>query len=354
MNPSDTLKIGFVGAGMISQYHLTGWRQARDARVVAICDPDVDKAENRARAFDIPSVFPSMDAMLDATEIDAVDIATPVGTHVSLVTEAADRGIHVMCQKPLAPTVADAKRLIAYVGDRVRFMVHENYRFRPHYVRIRQWLTDGMVGSVVQVRMTMRCSGMVALPGQEPWLLVRQPYLGSMPRLLVFETLIHHLDTVRSLIGELNVVSFTLGRVHAALCGEDVAVIVLKTDTGILAVIDGTFSAPGYPAQVTDRIEIIGTSGTIIFEAGQLRILGRPGVDISYEEPNANTEDQECFTHAIQHFVDGLRSGAPFATDRLDNLKTLELMEGCYSAAAAYRSLGQGETNPACEDLCRV
>jgi len=85
MNPSDPLKIGFVGAGMISQYHLTGWRQAGDARVVAICDPDVDKAENRARAFDIPSVFPSMDAMLHATEIDAVDIATPVGTHVSLL-----------------------------------------------------------------------------------------------------------------------------------------------------------------------------------------------------------------------------------------------------------------------------
>src|SRR5882724_11310311 len=159
---SSKLRIGFAGAGAISQYHLVGWSEMPDAQVVAICDIDQAKARAKAQAFNIPAVYADFRTMIEREKLDAVDIVTPVGTHAALTRLAADAGLHVSCQKPLTPTVREAEELIAYVGERVRFMVHENYRFRPHYVKIREWLEQGMVGSVVQVRMTMRCSGMVA------------------------------------------------------------------------------------------------------------------------------------------------------------------------------------------------
>ena len=78
--------------------------------------------------------------MLEETKPDAVDIATPVDTHADLVRIAADYGVHACSQKPVTPTVVEAESLVADVGERIRFMVHENYRWRPHYLQMKVWL----------------------------------------------------------------------------------------------------------------------------------------------------------------------------------------------------------------------
>ena len=123
-----TLHIAFAGAGAISGYHLAGWRETPDVELVAICDPVPEKAQARARDFGIGRVYTDFAEMLEAERPDAVEIVTPVGTHAGLVRAAAERGVHVSCQKPVTPTLAEAEALIRDVGDRVRFMVHENFR----------------------------------------------------------------------------------------------------------------------------------------------------------------------------------------------------------------------------------
>ena len=150
------LRVGFAGAGAISRFHMAGWRETDEAEVLAICDPDGGRARALAEAFGVPRTYSGLAEMLDAESLDAVDIATPVGTHAELARLAADRGVHVCCQKPLTPTVREAEALIACVGDRVRFMVHENYRFRPHYEQVGEWLRAGRIGRVLHARMTVR------------------------------------------------------------------------------------------------------------------------------------------------------------------------------------------------------
>jgi predicted dehydrogenase len=317
---------------MISEYHLRGWSEAEGARVVAICDVALERARQRAQAFGVTDVFTDLGSMLDAVGIDAVDIVTPVGTHAALVAAAAERGIHVMCQKPMTPTVAEAERLIEQVGDRVRFMVHENYRFQPQYVRAREWLREGRIGRPLQVRMATRCSGMCKHEGK-PWLIERQPYLARLPRLIVFETLIHHLDTLRSLVGELEVISCHTSRINTDLVGEDTALIVLRGQSNLLVTVDGTFSAPGYTPQIADRLEIIGENGTMVFDGERLFLVGREQEAVAFRSAGAKGEGQECFSTSIRHFVKGVLEGQPFPTDRLDNLKTLRLMESCYDVA---------------------
>ena len=324
------LRIALAGAGMISAYHLTGWKQTPGAEVVAICDAVLEKARTRAIEFGVSRAYANFVTMLDKEKPDAVDIVTPVETHAPLARIAVDRGVHVMCQKPMAPTLAEAEALVLDVGDRVRFMVHENFRFRPQYVMAREWLDAGRVGDPTHACMTARSSGFLSLGGTTPFLLQRQPYLQAFPRLLIFEALIHHLDVLRFLLGPLMVVSAQVAKINQGLTGEDAASILLRGENGPICVLDGNFSAPGYPAPPMDRLEISGAKGTLLFEGDRLSLVGGDEPPIAFDLQQSY---QAGFTNAIQAFVHGLQTGEPFQTDRLDNLETLKLMEFCYVAA---------------------
>lgn len=156
------LRIAFAGAGMISHFHLTGWKQTPNVEIVAVCDPVLPKAQARAREFGIQRIYTDFTEMLERERPDAVDIATPVGTHAHLTRIAADHGVHVSCQKPMTPTVAEAEALICDVGERVRFMIHENFRFRPHYLEARKWIAEGRLGEIRQARLVVRSGGMLS------------------------------------------------------------------------------------------------------------------------------------------------------------------------------------------------
>ena len=130
--PSKPLRVALAGAGMISWHHLIAWRNLGErVRLVAVCDPDVDKATRRTREFDIPNVYREADAMFAAESIDALDVASPRETHAAWVDAAATRGIDVLCQKPMTPTLTESQALVRRVDGKSRLMVHENWRFRP-------------------------------------------------------------------------------------------------------------------------------------------------------------------------------------------------------------------------------
>ena len=324
------LRVAIAGAGAISSFHLKGWQAQQGVELVGICDPDRARATGRAAEFAIPQVFDDVATMLDRTRPDAIDIITPVGSHAPLVRMAADRGVHVMCQKPMTPTVAEAEALIAEVGDRIRFMVHENYRFRPHYAEMAARVAAGEVGRVRHVRLTVRASSLNDYPGRTPFLLGRQPYLATFPRLLVFEVLIHHLDALRAAFGEMAPLAAILDRINPELAGEDAALITLRTGSGAWVQIDANISALGYPPLPTDRLEVLGEADTLILDRDRITRLSAPDA-VSQHDLAANY--QACFTGAVTEFVTGLRTGRAFATDRLDNLQTLRLMEAIYRLA---------------------
>ncbi|NKB50776.1 MAG: hypothetical protein GKR97_00895 [Rhizobiaceae bacterium] len=324
-----TMKAALVGAGMISLYHLRAWQTA-GIEIVAVCDIDRNSAEKRAEEFGIARVYDDPGAMLSDGGFELVDIAASVTAHYAVTRMAADHGVHVILQKPMVETVAEAEDLIDYVGDRVRFMIHENYRFRPHYMTVREWIDEGRIGEVKHIVMACRGSGLCPREGQEPFLVERQPYLKSFRRNLVFETMIHHLDVCRAIAGPLKVVAARLNRLATGLPGEDTASILMEGSAGLIATADGCICAPGYPDLHGDRLEVIGSSGTIIMDYNRVFLVG--------DEQNTVEVDllgryQECFDTATRSFVEGVRTGEAFETDRLDNLQTLRLMESVYVAA---------------------
>jgi predicted dehydrogenase len=323
------LRIALVGCGMISLYHLRAWKAA-GAEVVAVCDLDRAKAEARAAEFGVPRVFTDAAQMFAEGGFDAVDIAASVGAHAPAARLAARHGVHIMCQKPLTETVAEAEALIAEVGDRVRFMVHENYRFRPHYMTVRRWLAEGRIGRVRHAAISCRGSGLCPRPGTVPFLIERQPYLTGFRRNLVFETMIHHLDVLRCLCGPLTVVAARLARLADGWPGEDTAAILREGEAGLIAPADGCLVAPGYPPLHGDRLELIGETGTIVMDLNRIFLVGAAEAAVEVDLPGRY---QECFDTAMTAFVRGLADGTPFETDRRDNLETLRLMESVYRAA---------------------
>ena len=159
------LRVALAGAGMISRHHLIAWTKAEAAEVVAVADPTQDKARGRAQEFNIEHVFGDPEAMLDSVQPDVIDIATPVETHVHLAQAAAERGIAVFCQKPLAPTCTEAQSLVS-VAKRVPFMAHENWRFRSPYRLARSWIHEGRIGTVRRFAISTQSSGLLAGDGQ--------------------------------------------------------------------------------------------------------------------------------------------------------------------------------------------
>jgi predicted dehydrogenase len=269
------LRVGLIGAGWVTGHHLAGWaRVAGRAEVVAIADPDAAAARARAEAFGIPRTFESAARMLEEVPLDAVDVAAPREFHAEAVRLAAARGLAVLCQKPLAPTLAEARRLVAEVDGRCRLMVHENWRFRPCYRDLARWLHEGRIGEVVQGQMTLLTSGL--LPDASGGLpaLVRQPFIATLERALVMEILIHHIDTLRFLLGELELRHARLGHGSPALRGEDRAFLAFETAAGAPVSMLANLAAHGEPPGLVDRLTLIGTRGTLVLDGDTLRCFG--------------------------------------------------------------------------------
>jgi predicted dehydrogenase len=324
------LKVGMIGAGWVTQYHLPGWQARPDARVVAICDPDIAAARARAEAFGIPGVYDSADAMLTGEALDCLDVCSPRESHPADVRRGLAHGLAVLCQKPLAPTLPEAERLVAEAGN-ARLMVHENWRFRPYYRRLREWLGEGVVGPVRAVRLEFHSSGM--LPdetGARP-ALVRQPFFRALERLLVMEVLIHHIDTLRFLLGELDLESARLSRSNDEIIGEDVAILRLRRRAdGVPVDIWGNLAVHGAPPAPVDRLSIYAEAATAQLDGTDLRLMGRQE---RTERFDPATSYQAAYSGAIAHFLDCLRDGSPFETNPADNLETLRIVEAAYATS---------------------
>ncbi len=332
------LKVALAGAGMISWFHLTAWRNlGARARLVAVCDPDPDKAKKRADEFSIPKLYRDAGTMLAVEAIDALDVASPRETHAAWVEAAAARGIDVLCQKPMTPTLAESEALVRRVGDKSRLMVHENWRFRPWYRELKRWIDAGELGDIILARMAMLTSGLLPDAEGRRASLIRQPFMQHEERLMIAEVLIHHIDVMRFLCGELRVVGARAQRTVSDVRGDSVAAIFMENGTGAAVEVVGTMAAAGYPPRNPDRLEIVGNKASAIFSDSELRLLGPKPRTQHYDNDRGY---QASFDGVIAHFVDCLESGAPFETGPADNLETLRLVEHAYWAAGLHRLRG--------------
>lgn len=171
---------------------------------------------------------------------------------------------------------------------------------------------------------------MILIDGDRP-ALVRQPFFRTQPRLLVMEVLIHQLDTLRYLLGELDVVAARLERSNDDIIAEDVASITLRRRSdGVLVNVLGNLAVYGLPPVPRDRLRILGNKGTLELDGNRLTAAGPQSRSETFD---ADATYQGSYDAAIAHFLDGLDHDVAFETAPQHNLATLKLVEDIYTLA---------------------
>jgi predicted dehydrogenase len=150
----DRVRLGIVGVGNIAALNVPGYLEHDRCDVVALCDPRLELAKERARQWDVPRVYGDLDALLADDEVDAVEILSPTHLHRDHVVAAARAGKHISCQKPMANTVTDCREMIAATeAAGVLFRISECFYHYPPLVEAKRLLDEGAIGTPTMLRM---------------------------------------------------------------------------------------------------------------------------------------------------------------------------------------------------------
>lgn len=325
-----------VGAGDFAQYHAEAWHRIPGVRITAICDLDQHSADDLAQRHGIGARFSDWREMIDTQAPDFVDVVTPPETHPDICRFAAARGANVICQKPLAPTFAQAQALVDdMVLAPTRFMVHANWRWQPWYRHTRRLLDDGAIGRPFSLSFRMRTG--------ESWdvdaYLGRTDVAADHDRMLLAEVGVHFFDTFRYLLGEVDTVYARTQHRNAALAGEDSAMVMLGFTGGATAVLDASRyneSTAADPMLTLGTMRLDGSTGHLLLHAdGDMTLHPVGGIPqlLELDVPDTGFAG-DCVYATQEHFVQSLRSNLPFETDGPDFLRSLRIVDAAYHSAA--------------------
>lgn len=249
------IDIAVVGTGRIGTHHTRALAEdVPGARVVAVVDPAVERAQALADAHGIPHALADLSQALDLEALDAVVISTPLPTHRPLIEQSAGAGLHVFTEKPIAGSVADARAAVnATAMADVTFQVGFNRRFAESWARSHQAVSTGAVGTLQRVHSITRDPGpFEADPSR------------IAPGTIFRETLIHDFDMINWFMGEAKPVGvFAVADALVAPQARsegflDTAVVTIRYDNGAIATAEASFSAMyGYDV----RGEVFGSAG---------------------------------------------------------------------------------------------
>ena len=153
---SEAIRYGIVGLGRAGwDIHVHELRPRADARIVAVADPVAERRDQAAAEFGCKT-YPNLAKLLKQDDVDVVVIATPSVSHAPDTRKALAAGKHVVVEKPMAMSVAEADSMIAAskaAGKQI--FVHQNYRFRPEFIHLKETIDSGIIGRVFHVRNTL-------------------------------------------------------------------------------------------------------------------------------------------------------------------------------------------------------
>jgi predicted dehydrogenase len=328
-----------IGAGHISAQHAPAWVASPDAELVAICDLDRARAKSRrAQVLQLggPDValFTDVATMLREARPGCVDLITRPNTHVGLVELAANSGIHVLCQKPLAASLGEARSMVDTCQKAgARFMVTEMWRYLPWFRDIKRLLVEGAIGPAHYLRII----GPRSLMHRQRPVHDQQPYFADMPRLIVYEMYIHWIDCARYLLGEIETIYARAGRVNPAIVGEDWAVLLNGHVGGATSLIESSWANQTDTPVIRREGDVLleGADGALHFDPTTLtlRLIRPDEVTTVAQYDSLDRAFQQAFDACLGHFARAVCFGEPFESPGEDNVKTLA------ATLAAYDSL---------------
>ena len=322
------LRWGVIGYGWVARDYAVPGMLAAGGRLAAVADPD---PESRRHAATLGATgHADWAALLHDPEVEAVYVATPNHLHRAAVEACCAARKPVLCEKPMAATLADAEAM----GDAVRaagirYGTAFDQRHHPAHAAMRDAVARGAVGTVTAVRITYACWVDAGWAGDN-WR--ADPARAGGGALMDLAP--HGLDLVDAILGGpvVEVAAMTQRRVQAYAV-DDGALLIGRTASGVLVQMHVAYNCP--EALPRRRLEVVGTTGALVAErtmgqtpGGTLRrICGRLGLDVPVEVPDA---DASPFARQMAAFARWLRRGGDmFSLDR--DLHTMRLLDKAYA-----------------------
>jgi predicted dehydrogenase len=324
-----------IGAGFFARNHMQSWRDLGSEGARIVCDLDPAKAQAMAAEFGADA-FTNPAAMLEAVRPDFVDIATTPPSHRALVELCAPKARVVVCQKPIADGLEDARAMVAACeASGARFVIHENFRWQRPFMRMLELLP--VVGTPRFGRFAFR-HGWDVYAGQ--------PYLATVPRLAIMDIGVHLFDLVRLFMGEAEAITCETQRRNPQVAGEDAFTALTRHAGGAVCVTEASFHTTLRPEPFPQTLAAIeGDAGTLELQEDYRLVVhdaqGRREEDVEPEVPVWGEKPwhvvQDSVRNFERHVLAVLRGEAEPQPSGADNLRTLALCMAGYDSAATGR-----------------
>lgn len=298
----NQLRVAVIGTGFWGKNQARVFSQLPQAKLMCVCDANPKTASTIGSQFNVESTT-DLDNILSRRDIDAVTICTPTVTHKEVATRALEAGKHVLVEKPMTNTAAEANELLLLAKKRgLRIMPGHIERFNPAVTYLKSLVDEGALGKIM--------------------LLVSRR-VGRWPERIgdvgvVRDTAIHDIDLARYIFAdEVSAVYAQLGSLRHSK--EDYAEIMLQFSKGRTAFIDANWLTP----KKTRTMVVTGSDATAELDY----ITQQVSIESSERSVTANFDRKEPLTLELTHFAESILNESPFSVNGIDGLRAVEICE---------------------------
>ena len=318
----NKLKFALIGTGGIAQTYAQAFQTSDCCDLVAVADIN----QNSAKAFAEPfgaKAFSDYKTLAENSEFDAVIISTPPNLHPEIAEFFMNRGKHVLCEKPLCLSVAEARAMIETAKKTgVVFTMATKFRYCEDVVKAKSILASGVLGEVVQFENAFTAK----VDMSKRWNSQKEISGGGV----LIDNGTHSVDIIRYFLGAItDVLALETSGTQNLSVDENVKLLA-KTENGIAASVDLTW---GINKELPNFISIYGTNGTlhIGWQASKYKLNSSPDWNIF----GKGYDKVQAFRSKIENFAGAIRGKEELLTKPEDALASVEVIE------AAYKSLNQ-------------
>lgn len=323
------MKVGIVGTGFMGTTHTAGWVKT-EATIAGFVSKSAASAKTLAEQYQT-QVYPDFDSML--AEVDVVDICAPTHLHYEMVLQAAAAGKDIICEKPLARTVAQGQEMIAACKSAgVNLLVAHVVRFFPEYAQAKATVDKGDIGRPAVVRLTR--GTFRPKKAEDNWFVDVEKSGGMM-----FDLMIHDFDFARWVAGEVeSVFAKNIASSHPD-APVDYGLAILKHRSGAISHVEGSWAYP--PPLFRTRFEIAASDGWLAFDSDKTK-----AIDLHLHQQQSDAPDvplpssplsESPYTTQIKTFYNALAHNAPVPVSAADGLAAVQI------ALAAIESTQTGK-----------
>jgi len=330
------LSFAVIGCGRIAQRHVE--HITNKGVLTAVCDVVKDKADALAEKYKAKAYYSVEELLANEKDVDVVSVCSPNGLHAEHSIKALTAGFHVLCEKPMAITVADCGKMIqaAEKSNRRLFAIKQN-RYNPPVVAVKQLIDEDRLGKISSIQ--LNCF----------WNRNPDYYMNSWKGTLkldggtLFTQFSHFIDLLYWIVGDVDQVQAYMGNFdHQGIIEfEDAGVVILKFANGAIGSINYTVNS--YGKNMEGSLTIFGNKGTVKIGGQYLNELEYQNIE-GYKignlpegnKPNNYGNYMGSMSNhdkVYDNLVEVLQNNAAISTSSFEGLKTVEIIEKIYKAA---------------------